>query len=82
MNDHVIRQAVTRDAAQLVDIHSRSVSVLCSGDYTAKQIEAWIGKRTQHESLKHFAPPTQAQNGSRFIVKDTFEPTPPNSNIP
>ena len=30
----------------------------------------------------HFAPPTQVQNSSRFIVKDTFEPTLPNLNIP
>jgi hypothetical protein len=29
-----------------------------------------------------FAPPTQVQNGSGFIVGNTFEPTLPNLNIP
>ncbi len=46
MNDHLIREAVAGEAAQIVDIHSRSVRELSSGKYSAKQIDKWIGKRT------------------------------------
>jgi hypothetical protein len=49
MNDHLIREVVAGDAAQIVDIHSRSVRELSSGDYSTKQIDAWIGKRVSAE---------------------------------
>ena len=55
MNDHFIREAVAADAAQIIDIHSRSIRALCSGDYTAEQIEAWIGKRTPEEMALRIA---------------------------
>jgi len=55
MNDHVIREAEAGDAARIVEIHARSVRALCSGDYTAEQIDAWIGKRTPEEMALRIA---------------------------
>jgi putative acetyltransferase len=55
MNDHIIREAEAGDAAQLIDVHARSVRALCSGDYTAEQIDAWVGKRTPEEMALRIA---------------------------
>lgn len=49
MNDHLIREAVAGEAAQIVDIRSRSARELSSGEYSAGRIDAWIGKRTPEE---------------------------------
>lgn len=46
MNDLVIRPAVSNDSVTIIDIHSRSIRALCSGDYSKEQLDAWIGKRT------------------------------------
>jgi hypothetical protein len=49
MNDLRVRWAKASDAAEIVEIHARSIRGLCSGDYTRWQIEAWVGKRTAEE---------------------------------
>ncbi len=55
MNDLVIRPAEAADAAPVIEIHSRSVQELCSGDYTARQIEVWAGKRTPEDMASRIA---------------------------
>ena len=45
MNDHLVREAVAGEAVQIVNIHSRSVRELCSGDYTAEQIDDSLARR-------------------------------------
>jgi len=55
MSKPFVRNATSDDAVQIVDIHSRSVRELCSGDYTTKQINAWIGKRTPEDMALRIA---------------------------
>ena len=55
MNNLVIRLAVADDATPIIDIHSRAVQELCSSDYTAEQIDAWIGKRTPEDMALRIA---------------------------
>lgn len=55
MSELIVRDATSGDAAQILDIHSRSVRELCSGDYSAEQIEAWIGKRTPEDTALRIA---------------------------
>ncbi|NMP21950.1 GNAT family N-acetyltransferase [Sulfobacillus harzensis] len=43
MVEVTVRQAVLRDAPSICRVHQSSVRVLCQGDYTPQQIEAWIG---------------------------------------
>ncbi len=45
MNDHLVREAVAGDAVQIVEIHSCSVRELCSGDYSAEQIDDFLARR-------------------------------------
>lgn len=46
MSDVTIRPAVVADASDICACHQSAVRVLCGGDYTSTQIEAWIGTRT------------------------------------
>src|SRR4051794_15114973 len=41
-----IRPATPDDADALCDLHIRSIRVLCAGDYTPEQIDAWCRPKT------------------------------------
>jgi putative acetyltransferase len=41
----IIRRATVDDAVAICDLHVRSIRVLCAGDYTPAQIEAWAGRK-------------------------------------
>jgi ribosomal protein S18 acetylase RimI-like enzyme len=41
----IIRRATIDDADAICDLHIRSIRVLCFGDYTPQQIEAWAGRK-------------------------------------
>ncbi len=45
MSDVTIRPAVASDASGICHVHQRAVRILCRFDYTADQVEGWIGAR-------------------------------------
>jgi len=51
MKKLTIRAAAIQDTKAIVDIHSRSIRVLCAQDYTLEQIEAWAGGRTPEQYI-------------------------------
>ena len=55
MNEITIRPARAADAAPIIDIHRRSIQVLCRAEYSEKQLLAWIGKRTPEQLAQRIA---------------------------
>lgn len=49
MNEISVRLAVSEDASVLIDIHARSIRLICKDDYSDKQLRAWIGDRQPSE---------------------------------
>ena len=45
MSDISIRRGTEADATAICAVHKASVRGLCGQDYTAEQIEAWVGNR-------------------------------------
>ena len=52
MNDHLVRQATTDDAAQMLDLRIRSIQALSNDHYSEDQIAAWIGIRSAEDYQK------------------------------
>lgn len=46
-----IREARVEDATATAEVHRRSIRELCSGDYSAQQIDAWIAGTSKDSHL-------------------------------
>lgn len=51
MTPAMIRPAIPGDAIGICRVHQRAVRLLCRGDYTAPQIEAWVGPRRPEDYI-------------------------------
>lgn len=71
-----VRRARPEDAQQMHNVHVTSVRMLCSGDYTIEQIEAWVGRLDPEKRRQRMARNLEASQAGQseqeilFVAED------------
>jgi putative acetyltransferase len=74
----VVRRATSEDAEAICALHKASIRALCAAVYSARQIEAWIARRTPDSYREALAAETifVAERGGRVVgfssIKDAM----------
>ncbi len=75
MEPVTLRRANPEDAAQIHQVHRASITELCGSDYTAEQIEAWIGPRKHEDYVQAIEAVSVyvAEKGSQVVGFGMFD---------